>query len=132
MTVDRQFAGQQAYRVLPFEASQIRLVHEVTQYALQALRQRAGDFLTEGGDVGGDCVHQRVLTTKTRRKDLGDCATVGFDLIGQRAEGIGVLITDHDVRETLDIVDRAYILHTRRDRRLCRRGGVYLGDRFSL
>ncbi len=25
--------------------------------------------------------------------------------------GIGVLITDHNVRETLGIVDRAYILH---------------------
>ena len=25
--------------------------------------------------------------------------------------GIGVLITDHKVRETLDIIDRAYILH---------------------
>lgn len=28
-----------------------------------------------------------------------------------RARGIGVLITDHNVRETLEIVDRAYILH---------------------
>src|SRR6266702_2074458 len=28
-----------------------------------------------------------------------------------RRRGIGVLITDHNVRETLDIVDRAYILH---------------------
>lgn len=28
-----------------------------------------------------------------------------------RSRGIGVLITDHNVRETLDIVDRAYILH---------------------
>ena len=27
------------------------------------------------------------------------------------ARGIGVLITDHNVRETLEIVDRAYILH---------------------
>jgi lipopolysaccharide export system ATP-binding protein len=26
-------------------------------------------------------------------------------------QGIGVLITDHNVRETLDIVDRAYIIH---------------------
>ncbi len=25
--------------------------------------------------------------------------------------GIGVLITDHNVRETLDIIDRAYIIH---------------------
>lgn len=28
-----------------------------------------------------------------------------------RQRGIGVLITDHNVRETLEIIDRAYILH---------------------
>ncbi|MCO4828187.1 LPS export ABC transporter ATP-binding protein, partial [Lentibacter algarum] len=28
-----------------------------------------------------------------------------------KTRGIGVLITDHNVRETLEIVDRAYILH---------------------
>ncbi|EBU7498357.1 LPS export ABC transporter ATP-binding protein, partial [Salmonella enterica subsp. enterica serovar Typhi] len=27
------------------------------------------------------------------------------------ARGIGVLITDHNVRETLGLIDRAYILH---------------------
>jgi len=55
--------------------------------------------------------------------------------------GIGVLITDHNVRETLDIVDRAYILH---DGQVLMEGApdeivrdsdvrrVYLGDRFSL
>ncbi len=55
--------------------------------------------------------------------------------------GIGVLITDHNVRETLDIVDRAYILH---DGRVLMEGRpneivahedvrrVYLGERFSL
>lgn len=55
--------------------------------------------------------------------------------------GIGVLITDHNVRETLDIVDRAYILH---DGRVLMDGKpaeivthedvrrVYLGERFSL
>ena len=55
--------------------------------------------------------------------------------------GIGVLITDHNVRETLDIVDRAYILH---DGSVLMEGTpdetvanqevrrVYLGDRFSL
>jgi lipopolysaccharide export system ATP-binding protein len=54
---------------------------------------------------------------------------------------IGVLITDHNVRETLDIVDRAYILH---DGKVLMEGKpseivahqdvrrVYLGDRFSL
>ena len=55
--------------------------------------------------------------------------------------GIGVLITDHNVRETLDIVDRAYILH---DGGVLMEGTpaeivaheevrrVYLGERFSL
>jgi len=55
--------------------------------------------------------------------------------------GIGVLITDHNVRETLEIVDRAYIMH---DGRVLREGSpseivadadvrrVYLGERFSL
>lgn len=34
------------------------------------------------------------------------------DLVAQlKSRGIGVLITDHNVRETLEIVDRAYILH---------------------
>lgn len=55
--------------------------------------------------------------------------------------GIGVLITDHNVRETLDIIDRAYIIHegsvlmegtpaeiVKNDE--VRR--VYLGERFSL
>jgi lipopolysaccharide export system ATP-binding protein len=55
--------------------------------------------------------------------------------------GIGVLITDHNVRETLDIVDRAYIIH---DGVVLMEGKpseivvhedvrrVYLGERFSL
>ena len=55
--------------------------------------------------------------------------------------GMGVLITDHNVRETLDIVDRAYILHEGTvvmdgspDEVVSHDGvrQVYLGDRFSL
>jgi lipopolysaccharide export system ATP-binding protein len=58
-----------------------------------------------------------------------------------RERGIGVLITDHNVRETLDIVDRAYILH---DGVVLMEGApseivahkdvrrVYLGERFSM
>ncbi|SDX69703.1 lipopolysaccharide export system ATP-binding protein [Ruegeria halocynthiae] len=39
---------------------------------------------------------------------VGDIRHLVADL---RKRGIGVLITDHNVRETLEIVDRAYILH---------------------
>ena len=64
------------------------------------------------------------------------------DLVSHlRDRGIGVLITDHNVRETLEIVDRAYILH---DGAVLMEGDpseivahkdvrrVYLGERFSL
>jgi lipopolysaccharide export system ATP-binding protein len=64
------------------------------------------------------------------------------DLVSHlKDRGIGVLITDHNVRETLEIVDRAYILH---DGRVLMEGApaeivahedvrrVYLGERFSL
>ncbi len=39
---------------------------------------------------------------------VGDIRALVADL---KTRGIGVLITDHNVRETLGIVDRAYILH---------------------
>lgn len=29
-----------------------------------------------------------------------------------RTRGIGVLITDHNVRETLSVTDRAYLIHS--------------------
>ena len=55
--------------------------------------------------------------------------------------GIGVLITEHNVRETLGIIDRAYILHEGMvlmhgspDEIVAHKGvrEVYLGDRFKL
>ena len=58
-----------------------------------------------------------------------------------KTRGIGVLITDHNVRETLEIVDRAYILH---DGKVLMSGTpdevvqnenvrrVYLGDKFKI
>lgn len=63
------------------------------------------------------------------------------DLVGHlKDRGLGVLITDHNVRETLDIIDRAYIIH---DGTVLMEGTpkeivanedvrrVYLGERFS-
>jgi lipopolysaccharide export system ATP-binding protein len=64
------------------------------------------------------------------------------DLVSHlKDRGLGVLVTDHNVRETLQIVDRSYILH---DGRVLMEGRpseivahegvrrVYLGERFSL
>ena len=67
-----------------------------------------------------------------------DLQKIIFDL---KASGIGVLITDHNVRETLSVTDRAYIIN---EGRIFRSGTpeqlgadpevkrVYLGESFSL
>jgi lipopolysaccharide export system ATP-binding protein len=67
-----------------------------------------------------------------------DLQKIIFDL---RSSGIGVLITDHNVRETLSVTDRAYIIN---EGRIFRTGTpeqlgndpevrrVYLGESFSL
>ena len=69
---------------------------------------------------------------------VGDIRHLVADL---KKRGIGVLITDHNVRETLEIVDRAYILH---DGKMLMSGTpedvvqnenvrrVYLGDNFRI
>ncbi|OIQ33241.1 MAG: LPS export ABC transporter ATP-binding protein [Alphaproteobacteria bacterium MedPE-SWcel] len=69
---------------------------------------------------------------------VGDIRNLVADL---KTRGIGVLITDHNVRETLEIVDRAYILH---DGQVLMSGTpeevvenenvrrVYLGDNFRI
>ena len=69
---------------------------------------------------------------------VADIRHLVHDLKGR---GIGVLITDHNVRETLEIVDRAYILH---DGKVLMSGSpaevvenenvrrVYLGDSFRI
>jgi lipopolysaccharide export system ATP-binding protein len=64
------------------------------------------------------------------------------DLVSHlKDRGLGVLITDHNVRETLEIIDRAYILY---DGQVLMEGNpeqvvahedvrrVYLGEKFSL
>jgi lipopolysaccharide export system ATP-binding protein len=67
-----------------------------------------------------------------------DLQKIIFDL---KASGIGVLVTDHNVRETLSVTDRAYIIN---EGRIFRSGTpeqlgndpevkrVYLGESFSL
>jgi lipopolysaccharide export system ATP-binding protein len=64
------------------------------------------------------------------------------DMVGHlKNRGLGVLITDHNVRETLGIIDRAYIMH---DGHVLMEGAprdvvaheevrrVYLGEKFSM
>jgi len=69
---------------------------------------------------------------------IGDIQRILYEL---KSKGIGILITDHNVRETLSITDRAYIINDGRilvagtsqeiaDNEIARKH--YLGERFSL
>ena len=62
-------------------------------------------------------------------------------VVALRSKGIGIVITDHNVRETLKIVDRAYLI---REGRVFKEGTgetlvsdpearqFYLGENFNL
>jgi len=69
---------------------------------------------------------------------VADVQDIILDL---KAKGIGVLVTDHNVRETLRIVDRAYLLHEGKvlaagDREFlindAQSRRIYLGENFNL
>lgn len=62
-------------------------------------------------------------------------------IFGLKRSGIGVLITDHNVRETLSVTDRAYIINEGKIFRAGTPGElgrdpevrkIYLGDKFSM
>jgi lipopolysaccharide export system ATP-binding protein len=135
----RDFPGQD------LEAKRERLLDEL---GLTKLRAQLASTLS-GGEKRR-CEVARALVTDPRFLLL-DEPFVGIDPLAVadlqnvvkslKAKGIGVLITDHNVRETLEIVDRAYIMY---EGRVLREGRahelladpearrVYLGEKFSL
>jgi lipopolysaccharide export system ATP-binding protein len=120
----------------------------MSEFHLQKVRSTLGMSLS--GGERRRCEMARALVTQPRIMLL-DEPFAGVDpksvieiqgLISDlRTRGIGVLITDHNVRETLQIADRAYILA---DGMIMKQGlpheiaedpdirRIYLGDRFRL
>jgi lipopolysaccharide export system ATP-binding protein len=118
------------------------------EFHLEKVRNTLG--LSLSGGERRRCELARALVTDPRillldepfagvdPKSVGEIQTLVEHL---KARGIGVLITDHNVRETLQISDRAYILA---DGMIMKHGSpseiaqdpdirrVYLGDRFRL
>jgi len=118
------------------------------EFHLQKVRHTHGRSLS--GGERRRCELARALVTEPKimlldepfagvdPKSVGEIQGLIADL---KARGIGVLITDHNVRETLQIADRAYILA---DGMILKHGlpseiaedpdirRVYLGERFKL
>ncbi len=135
---------------LPFgrEAREERLEQLLAELHLQGLRDTRGHSLSGGERRRVEIA--RALSMNPRFILL-DEPFAGIDPIsvleiqhlvrGLRDRGIGILITDHNVRETLGICERAYILHDGGvltagtpqeivDNPLVRE--VYLGEQFKI
>ena len=130
------------------EAREATLDALLAEFSISHLR-RASAMALSGGERRR-CEIARALATDPKFILLDeplagiDPIAVGDirDLVAHlKDRGIGVLITDHNVRDTLKIVDRAYILH---EGQVLMEGApddivadadvrrVYLGERFSL
>jgi len=125
-----------------------RLGELLRELGIEDLRNRAADTLSGGETRRVEIT--RALTTHPAFLLL-DEPFVGIDpivvqdiqaIIGRlRERGIGILITDHSVRETLSVTDRAYIMY---EGKILLAGGaqeladneearkLYLGERFQL
>lgn len=125
-----------------------RLEALLDQFGLHKVRMTAGYAISGGERRRTEIARGLVLEPKFMLLDepfSGIDPKAVLDLQGiidnLRARGIGVLITDHNVRETLSVTDRAYIIH---DGEIFRAGQprelgrdpdvrrVYLGEHFSL
>ncbi len=136
--------------VLPddFDMRQARLDHLLDEFGISHLRTTSASVLSGGERRRLEIARALAINPKFLLLDeplagidpiaVGDIRDLIFKLKNQ---GIGVLITDHNVRETLDIVDRAYIMINGEvfaegtPKQLAKHKAVkaaYLGERFSL
>ncbi len=125
-----------------------RLEELLEEFGVTEVRKVRGDALSGGERRRVEIA--RCLATEPRfillDEPFAGIDPIAIDDIRQiimylKSQGIGILITDHNVRETLGITDKAYILA---DGRTLRSGlptelvtdpevrRLYLGERFSL
>src|SRR5439155_18994858 len=118
LTVDENLMAILQMREFPGQDKTQKLNDLVRELGLEKLRHQMASTLS-GGEKRR-CEVARALVTDPKYLLL-DEPFVGIDPLAVddlqvvvkklKAKGIGVLITDHNVRETLEIVDRAYIMY---------------------
>jgi lipopolysaccharide export system ATP-binding protein len=97
---------------------QQRLESLLEEFGLERLRKTLGQSLSGGERRRLEIA--RALATEPKFMLLDEpfagvdpisVADINTEISGLAQRGIGILITDHNVRETLDICDRAYVVH---------------------
>ena len=125
-----------------------RMEKLIGQLGLGYIRKNRG-YALSGGErrrveiARALCIHPKFILLDEPFSGIDPIAVLDLQKIiaDLKASGIGVLITDHNVRETLSVTDRAYIIN---EGRIFRTGTpeqlgndpevkrVYLGESFSL
>ena len=103
---------------LDIQARQRRLESLLQEFGLEHVRTSLGQSLSGGERRRLEIA--RALATDPKFILLDEpfagvdpisVADIKTEIIGLAARNIGILITDHNVRETLDICHRAYVVH---------------------
>ena len=148
LTVEENILAVLETQHITWEARRKRTENLISQLNLGAVRKTRGYSLSGGERRRVEIARCLAISPKFILLDepfsgidpiaVLDLQKIIFEL---KASGIGVLITDHNVRETLSVTDRAYIIN---DGRIFRTGTpgelgrdpevkrIYLGDNFSL
>jgi lipopolysaccharide export system ATP-binding protein len=133
---------------LPFAAQRELVGSLLEEFGISHVRRQGAYSLSGGERRRLEIARALVLTPKFILLDepfagIDPLAVLDIQRIiaGLKARGIGILITDHNVRETLNITDRAYIIN---NGKILRDGSpeqltndlevkkVYLGQNFRL
>jgi lipopolysaccharide export system ATP-binding protein len=118
LSVDENIAVPLEARGLKGEARRMELDRIVTDFGLSHVRTHKGVSLSGGERRRVEIARAMALKPICL---LLDEPFAGIDpitvkdiqemILGLKDRGIGIIITDHNVRETLKICDRAYIIH---------------------
>ena len=148
LTVEENILAVLETQPIPWHERRERLEKLIDQLGLEVIRKNKAYSLSGGERRRVEiarclCISPSFILLDEPFSGIDPIAVLDLQKIisSLRASGIGVLITDHNVRETLSVTDRAYIIN---EGRIFRAGTpeqlgndaevrrVYLGESFSL
>src|ERR1700757_788262 len=148
LTVEENILAVLEAQKLSWHERRVRMEKLIEQLGLDHIRKNRGWALSGGERRRVEiarclCISPSFILLDEPFSGIDPIAVLDLQRIisDLRASGIGVLVTDHNVRETLSVTDRAYIIN---EGRIFRTGTpeqlgsdvevkrVYLGESFSL